>query len=437
MDGVADRLVPVVERVIGNPLPVNVRAWDGSAVIKGGEAPTLVLNNEEALRHLVWSPSELGMARAYVVGDLDVEGDLFDFFRLLADAFGQTRKLGAGDLAAVLRTGVALGAVGRRPPIPVEEAVPRKGLRHTLLGDRQAIAHHYDVGNDFYRQILGPSLVYSCAYYSSSDEKECTLEDAQAAKLDLVCRKLGLRPGMRMLDVGCGWGSLLLHAATEYGITGVGITLSNEQAKLARERISEAGLSEQVEIRVQDYREIVDGPFDAISSIGMAEHVGQEQFLTYCARMHALLAPGGRLLNHQIARRPGSAKHVSSPFIMRYVFPDGELLPVGNTVEVIERAGFEVRDVESIREHYALTLRAWVRNLEANWDDCVARVGEGRARVWRAYMAGSAVAFECNRIGVNQVLAVRTPADGTSGLPYRPRTWLESDEPARRHRPGA
>ena len=183
--------------------------------------------------------------------------------------------------------------------------MPRKGLRHTLLGDRQAIAHHYDVGNDFYRRMLGPSMVYSCAYYSSSDPKECTLEDAQAAKLDLVCRKLGLRPGMRMLDVGCGWGSLLLHAAREYGVTGVGITLSNEQAQLARERIDEAGLSSRVEIRVQDYREIVDGPFDAISSIGMAEHVGHEKFLTYCARMHALLAPGGRLLNHQIARRPG------------------------------------------------------------------------------------------------------------------------------------
>jgi cyclopropane-fatty-acyl-phospholipid synthase len=288
---------------------------------------------------------------------------------------------------------------------------------HSRARDRTAVTHHYDVGNDFYRLVLGESMVYSCAYWRC-DDPGYTLDDAQRDKLDLVCRKLGLheRPGQRMLDVGCGWGSLLLHAAATYGATGVGVTLSEPQAALARERLEQAGLADQVEIRVQDYRDLDDGPFDVIASIGMAEHVGQAAYAVYAGRLRDLLRPGGRLLNHQISRRPGPRREGAS-FISAYVFPDGELLPLATTVEVLEEVGFEVRDVESLREHYARTLRSWVANLERGWDRAVAVTSDGRARVWQLYMAGSALAFEAGRIGVNQVLAVRQGASGESGLP--------------------
>jgi cyclopropane-fatty-acyl-phospholipid synthase len=269
-------------------------------------------------------------------------------------------------------------------------------------------------------------MVYSCAYWPAGTTG---LEAAQEAKLDLICRKLGLREGMRLLDVGCGWGSLLLHAAEHYGVRGTGITLSAEQKRGAEERIAEAGLSDRVTIRLQDYREVADGPYDAISSVGMAEHVGSEQFRRYGTQLYGLLAPGGRLLNHQIARRPNlpGEDYRMSPFIAAYVFPDGDLSPVGNTVSLLEEAGFEIRDVESLREHYALTLRAWVDNLEAEWDQAVKLTTLGRARVWRLYMAASAMAFEENRIGVNQILAVRTGSDGASGLPRSREEWLAKD----------
>lgn len=299
------------------------------------------------------------------------------------------------------------------------------GPLHTLRRDKEAISHHYDVGNDFYALVLGPSMVYSCAYWGTADDGVTSLEDAQRDKLDLICRKLGLQEGARLLDVGCGWGSMVLHAAREYGVRAVGITLSEEQATFARKRIAEAGLADRIEIRVQDYREIKDEPFDAISSIGMAEHVGRTQYAEYAAALYSLLKPGGRLLNHQIARRPvpdEETYHVDE-FIDRYVFPDGELAPLGRTVGQLEEAGFEVRDVEAIREHYALTLRRWVANLEAHWDEAARLTSVGRARVWRLYMAACALSFERNRIGVNQVLAVRTPEPGASGMPLRAREW--------------
>ncbi|MYW04050.1 cyclopropane-fatty-acyl-phospholipid synthase family protein, partial [Streptomyces sp. SID3343] len=302
------------------------------------------------------------------------------------------------------------------PPPPDEEVRRRRGVAHSLRRDRAAISHHYDVGNDFYALVLGPSMVYSCAYW---DRPDATLEDAQRAKLDLICRKLALAPGMRLLDVGCGWGSMALHAAEHYGVDVVGITISGEQAELARKRVADAGLDGHIEIRVQDYRELTDEPYDAISSIGMAEHVGRAQYRVYADLLYALLRPGGRLLNHQIARRPTDDEesyHVDE-FIDRYVFPDGELTPLGPTVAILEEAGFEVRDVQALREHYALTLRAWVANLEADWPRALRLAGPGRARIWRMYMAASALAFEQNRIGVNQVLAVRPEASGRSGMP--------------------
>ncbi|WP_225822295.1 class I SAM-dependent methyltransferase [Streptomyces naphthomycinicus] len=424
----AQRLRSLAEQVLGVPLPVRVRAWDGS--LDGPpDAPALVIRNRRALRRMLFKPGELGLARAWVAGDLEIEGDLYAALDAMAGLVwergddARTLVQAARDPAVRAAVRDLLKLAGPPfPPAPPREEVrrPRRRL-HTRRTDRQAISHHYDVGNDFYEIVLGPSMVYSCAYW----EEAATLESAQRDKLELVCAKLGLKEGQRLLDVGCGWGSMAIHAAREHGVSVVGITLSQEQAAYARKRVADEGLTDRVEIRVQDYRDVGDGPFDAISSIGMAEHVGAERYLAYAHQLYALLKDGGRLLNHQIARRPqgDEAAYEVDPFIDAYVFPDGELAPIGTTVTQLEGAGFEVRDVESIREHYARTLRRWVVNLEADWDHAVRLTGPGRARVWRLYMAASALAFERNRIGVNQVLAVRTPESGASGLPLRTRTW--------------
>jgi cyclopropane-fatty-acyl-phospholipid synthase len=311
------------------------------------------------------------------------------------------------------------GVIGPPLPPPPEE-IRLRGLRHSLRRDRAAIGHHYDVGNDFYALLIGPTLVYSCAYFATP---ETSLDDAQVAKLDLVCRKLDLRPGMRLLDVGCGWGSLVLHAAANYGVDAVGVTISPEQADLARRRIAKAGLDDRVEIRLQDYREVADGPYDAIASVGMAEHVGRAQLPAYAAGLHALLAPGGRLLNHAIARGPAAGPDTGDArtFVARYVFPDGELQSLADHVGFLEQAGFEVRDVEGLREHYALTCRAWVANLQAGWQEALRVVSPARARVWRLYLAGAVLAFEGRRVGVNQILATRTAAPGH--WPLRRPNW--------------
>ncbi|MEU2423868.1 class I SAM-dependent methyltransferase [Streptomyces sp. NPDC007851] len=430
MADAASRLRSVAEQVLGVPLPVRLRAWDGSQA-GPPDAPALVIRNRRALRHMLFKPGELGLARAWVSGDLDIEGDLYTALAAVSGLIWE-RGEDARTLAQALRD-PRVRAAGREllrlagppiPPAPPREEVRRRRHLHTRHSDRHAISHHYDVGNDFYEIVLGPSMVYSCAYWGSAGDPD-TLESAQRDKLELVCAKLGLTPGQRLLDVGCGWGSMAIHAAREHGVSVVGVTLSQEQAAYARKRVADEGLTDRVEIRVQDYRDVRDGPYDAISSIGMAEHVGAERYLEYAQHLYGLLKPGGRLLNHQIARRPQrdeSAYNVDE-FIDAYVFPDGELAPVGTTVTQLERAGFEVRDVESIREHYARTLRRWVINLEAQWRRGMQLAGPGRARVWRLYMAASALAFERNRIGVNQVLAIRTPDEGTSGLPLRSRTW--------------
>lgn len=436
MADAAGRLTKLAEEVLGAPVPVRIRAWDGSESGPPG-APALVIRNRRALRHLLFKPGELGLARAWVAGDIDVEGDLYTALDSLAGLIWERggeqspakpqraavlRALARPEIRAAARELLSLAGMPVPPRPPAEEAPKSHGPLHTLRRDKEAISHHYDVGNDFYELVLGPSMVYSCAYWESP---ESTLEDAQHDKLDLICRKLDLKEGERLLDVGCGWGSMVLHAAQTYGVKAVGVTLSEEQAAYARKRVAEAGLTDRIEIRVQDYRLVKDGPYDAISSIGMAEHVGRARYAEYTADLYGLLKPGGRLLNHQIARRPladEDSYHVDE-FIDRYVFPDGELAPVGRTVAQLEEAGFEVRDVEAIREHYALTLRQWVANLERHWDQAVRMTTPGRARVWRLYMAASALSFERNRIGVNQVLAVRTPESGASGLPLRAREW--------------
>jgi cyclopropane-fatty-acyl-phospholipid synthase len=420
---VAEQLRPVLRGLLGEEFPLRLRAWDGSTTGPDDSPATLVVRSPRALRRILWRPDELGIGRAYVSGDLDVEGDLYAALSLPAMLARTDRPDLVMDRHArlqALRTAVRLRAVGPPPPPPPEEARLR-GRLHAPRRDASAITHHYDVGNDFYRLVLGPTMTYSCAYWA---EQSYDLDQAQQAKHAHVARKLGLREGMRLLDVGCGWGAMVLHAAREHGVSAVGITLSAEQCAYARQRVAEAGLSDRVEIRLQDYRAVDDGPYDEISSIGMAEHVGLAQLGVYAAQLHGLLRPGGRLLHHAIARRPGPLSDPDHSFLSRYVFPDGELQPVGTTVSVLEEAGFEVRDVEALREHYARTCRAWVSHLEEHWDEAVALSSPGRARVWRLYLAASALAFEELRTGVNQVLAVRPDEQLRSGLPPTRDEWL-------------
>ncbi|SDX72081.1 cyclopropane-fatty-acyl-phospholipid synthase [Modestobacter sp. DSM 44400] len=421
---VADRLATALGAVLGtSELPLRLRGWDGSLAGPPG-APVVAVRSRRALRRLVWSPGQLGLGRAYVAGEIDVEDDVFATFSAVSSVgrLSETGPMAAPTLRerlGLVGTALRLGAIGPEPVPPAEEAdLGRAGGRHSRSRDAAAIAHHYDVGNDFYSLVLGPSMVYSCAVWESPD---AGLEAAQEAKLDLVCRKLGLIPGARLLDVGCGWGSMAIHAAQRYGVTVVGITLSEEQARMARKRVAEAGLTDKVDIRVQDYRAVDDGPFDAISSIGMAEHVGRAQMPEYVARLTALLRPGGRLLNHAIAWNDGEATWNPDTFIARYVFPDGELLSIGEMVGRLEGGGLEVLDVEALRRHYALTLRAWVQRLEEDWDAAVELTSEGRARVWRLYMAACALAFEAGNMGVNQVL-LRKP--GGEEPPLRRTDWV-------------
>jgi cyclopropane-fatty-acyl-phospholipid synthase len=418
---VAESLEPLLHAALGRQVPIAIRGWDGSVAGAPDAVVRLTIRNRRALRRLLWSPNELGFARAYVSGDIEVDGDVLAALEQLArfalPEDGPGVVIDADTKRELVKAALRLGVLGLPPKPPAEEA-RLAGHRHSRHRDAAAIAHHYDVGNDFYRVVLGPSMTYSCAYWAQPPGPDFDLTAAQFAKVDLVARKLGLRAGMRVLDVGCGWGTFALHAAREYGAQVVGVTLSREQAAYAQKRMADEGVGELVDIRVQDYRDVRDGPYDAISSIGMAEHVGASMLPVYAADLYALLRPEGRLLNHAISRRPGRPPEFSkTSFIDRYVFPDGELEPVGMMVSALEDAGFEVRDVESLREHYALTLRAWVANLEGGWDDAVRATSAARARIWLLYMAGSALAFEGNRIGVNQVLAVRPGARGTSGMP--------------------
>ncbi|HSI93114.1 MAG TPA: cyclopropane-fatty-acyl-phospholipid synthase family protein [Jiangellaceae bacterium] len=424
VSGVAERIAFLLERLLGAPSPLRIRAWDGSET-GPDDAPVLIIRARRAIRRLLWQPNEIGLARAWVAGEIDLEGDLEGALTRLESIgrdLASSRRLSALERAEVYRAAVLLGAVGPAPKAPPEEA-DLGGDRHSKPRDRDAIRHHYDVGNDFYELVLGPSMVYSCAYWTRPDDPAYTLDDAQRDKLELICRKLGLQPGMRLLDVGCGWGSLVVHAAREHGVRAVGITLSEEQAEYARKAVVRAGVSDQVDIRVQDWRDLDDDPFDAIASIGMAEHLGSERWAEYAGRLHDLLAPGGRLLNHQIVRRPGAAR-AARTFIDAYVFPDGELLPLASVVAALEDADLEVRDVENLREHYARTLRSWVANLEGGWHRAKELAGAGRARVWRLYMTGSALSFDAGRIGVTQVLAVRRHADGRSDFPLTRTSWL-------------
>jgi cyclopropane-fatty-acyl-phospholipid synthase len=404
-------------------LPFGLRFWDATELPSRRPGPSVVLRDPAALAHQLYAPGQLGLARAWVNGLLTVDGDLESVLRGRG-AFAEVR-LSWLDRARLALAALRLAGAGalRRPPVPKIEAHPT-GRRRSLTRDRTAVRHHYDVSNRFYRLVLGPSMVYSCGYFDTPDD---TLEAAQERKLALICRKLALRQGERLLDIGCGWGSLVIHAA-RYGVAAVGITLSEPQAELARERADEAGVGDRVEIRVQDYRELADERFDKIASVGMYEHVGRDQLGRYVGAVVNLLRPGGLFLNHGIARL-AAHRPEADPFISRYVFPDGELHPVTDVASAMQTAGLEIRDVESLREHYPLTLRRWVANLAANREAAIADVGPERERVWRLYMLGSALGFEAGEIGVYQVLAA-SPGP-PHGLPLSRRGLLEPDHPPR------
>lgn len=431
MSDVAEALTPLIHHLCGGEPPLRMRFWDGSevgpAAGPGAASPdrdpttdavaTLVIRSPRALRRILWQPNELGLSRAYVAGEIDVEGSIWSLFGphgLLSSGGlprGWKARLEGG--RRLLVAAKATGALGRPLAPPPEEARLR-GPLHSRRRDAQAIAHHYDVSNDFYRLVLGETMTYSCAYFSTP---ETSLADAQRAKYDLICRKLGLQPGMRLLDVGCGWGGMAIHAAEHYGVRAVGVTLSKRQVEYACDAVAAAGLDDRVEIRLQDFRDVADGPFDAVSSIGMVEHVGRSRLAEYFGRLYALLRPGGRLLNHGICWPRGSRGLGRTSFVGRYVFPDGELHEVGLIAQAMQAQGFEVRDTQSLREHYALTLHRWVRDLEENWDEAVRIADAGRARVWRLYMAGSAEDFAHGKLTVHQVLAVRPDAVGSSKMP--------------------
>ena len=422
VDAVASTMKPVVDALLGATIPLRLEFWDGSSLQPQRSVATLRFMSADAIRRLLWMPNELGLGRAYVSGDVEVDGSLFDVVIAFRDSKpeGLAATSALKSLPTAVRAANKVGALGAPLAPPPEEARLR-GWRHSWRRDAAAISHHYDVGNDFYRLVLGPVMTYSCARFTRPDS---TLEDAQVSKHELVCRKLGLheRPGMRLLDVGCGWGSMAIHAAIHHQAQVVGITISRAQADLARNRVEEAGVADRVEIRLQDYRNLAGDKFDAISSIGMSEHVGHDKLDQYFSTLRSVLGPRGRLLNHAISSVGGS-KLGRTSFVGRYVFPDGELIDVGKVVLAMEGAGFEVRDVESLREHYAHTLRAWVSNLESQWDEAVAMVGEARAKIWRLYMAGSAIGFEDGGVAIHQVLGVVPSESGEAGMPATRSDW--------------
>ncbi len=414
-------LAEVFERFAGPGAEVEFVAYDGSrAGSPGTPGITVTIKDKVAVSYLAQAPGALGLARAFVSGHMDIDGDMYTALVRLVKA--QRLDMSASEKLSLLRQlGGPKLLLRRVAPPPQEVRVNRSwlsGRRHSRGRDARAISHHYDVSNTFYEWVLGPSMAYTCACYPDAT---ATLEQAQEYKFDLVARKIALRPGMRLLDVGCGWGGMVMHAARKYGVRALGVTLSEQQALWAQRAIKEAGLDDLAEVRHLDYREVTETDFDAVSSIGLTEHIGKAKLPAYFRFLYDKLKPGGRMLNHCITRPDNTGPaSVTDGFIFRYVFPDGELEGPGHLVSQMHDAGFEVRHEENLREHYAMTLAAWCDNLDEHWDEAVAEVGEATARVWRLYMAGSRLGFERNQIQLHQVLGVKLGAHGESGMPFRP-----------------
>ncbi|MQY08388.1 class I SAM-dependent methyltransferase [Actinomadura macrotermitis] len=415
-------LARVFERLAGAGAPVEFAAYDGSRAGVPGAGIRFDVRSPYAVSYLVHSPGALGLARAYVTGMIDVSGDMYTALSTMQQVLGE---VGPRDkmkiVGAVARDPLLRGAISRRLDPPPQEAPFSRlpsWLRHSKRRDAKAISHHYDVSNTFYEWVLGPSMAYTCACYPS---EHATLEEAQYHKFDLVARKLGLKPGMRLLDVGCGWGGMVMHAAKEYGVKALGVTLSKQQAEWAQKAIADRGLSDLAEVRHLDYRDVTETGFDAVSSIGLTEHIGKANLPGYFSFLYGKLKPHGRMLNHTITRPDNIAPAIKQDgFINRYVFPDGELEGPGYVQSQMNDAGFEIRHQENLREHYARTLRGWCRNLDEHWDEAVAEVGEGTARVWKVYMAGCVLGFEQNWIQLHQTLGVKTDEQGRSDMPLRP-----------------
>jgi len=426
--GVAQVIESLLTEHAGLDLPVRLRAWDGSEAGPAG-TPVVVIRSAQALRRILWRPGELGLARAYISGDLDVEGDLTDGLRrvlaAIRDKSAQTHKplarlprtrTGTGTVQTTLAWTPAALAAARAalrlkvlgppwsPPPPPGCEIRVSGRLHSRARDQAVIAGHYDVPAAFYQLILDPNMAYSCAYYPEG-QPEVTLAGAQRAKLEMICRKLALEPGHKLLDMGCGWGSLTVHAARDHHTQVTAVTLSGEQGGYVRQRVRGLGLGDRAEVRIQDYRDAAGGPYDAIASVEMGEHVGAANYPRFCAELYRLLRPGGRLLIQQMSR--GSRAPGGGPFIESYIAADMTMRPVGETVRLIEKAGFEVIGVQAMRADYVRTIRAWLDNFEKNLPAIQDILSEEQIRVWRLYLAGGALAFEEGRMGVDQILAIR------------------------------
>ncbi|WP_306319089.1 MULTISPECIES: cyclopropane-fatty-acyl-phospholipid synthase family protein [unclassified Streptomyces] len=422
MTGAAHRLASLAETALGGPLPVRLRTWDG-AETGPADGPVVVVRSRRALRRLLWNPGELGLAQAYVTGEIDIEGDLATGLRAMWSAAPE-RGLHAPELSLTERvraagTAARLGVVGP-PPAPPASQARLRGAPHSKSRDRAAISHHYDLSNAFYRLLLDETMAYSCGYWVS-EAPEFTPADAQRAKLELICRKLGLEPGSRLLDIGCGWGSLTLYAAEHHKARVTAVTLAREQAAHVRERVRKRGLADRVDVVCQDYRDIGGGDYDAVATVEMGEHVGDSEYPAFAAALHRMVRPAGRVMVQQMSR--GAVAPGGGAFIEAYIAPDMHMRPLGESVDLLEGAGLEVRSVESLREHYVRTVGAWHRTLEERWPEFVKLVGEETARVWRLYLVGGALAFEERRMGVDQILAVRPTETGLSGAPATPRDW--------------
>lgn len=414
-------MIELLTEVLGRPLPIRLRAWDGSEAGPADGVPVL-LRSPRAFRRLLWSPGELGACRAYVTGEIDLEGDIGESLSRLLSAAGATRGPDSGrsrravsvpPVAAVraLALIARLGGVGLPLRAPRSEIRP-KGRLHSPRRDSQVVHHHYDLSNEFYSLLLDASMAYSCGYWAD-DRPGYSLADAQRDKLDLICRKLELCPGARLLDVGCGWGSLTVHAAKEFGASVTAVTVAERQHAFVARRLQLEGVADLVDLRLCDWREALaegGGAYDAAANIEMGEHVGEEQYPMFVTGLHDSLREGGRLLVQVMSR--GARYPGGGPFIERYIAPDMHMRALHHTIRLLQGGGFEVCHVQAMREHYARTIEAWQDELERRWDDAVALIGSERARVWRLYLAGAALSFAENRMGVDQILSVRPDPHG-------------------------